>query len=323
MINLPRAAKPPAAASRRTIDGMTRTTITLWVLALVAPACLPGAVPAATPPGPPDPLDCPPVHGVGTLLEEADLVLVGEQHGTVESPAFVAALACLASRGGREVAVGFELTASEEGRFAAYLESDGGAAARAELLAGAPWRATGSGQYGATSEAMLGLLESLRLYRAAGRRLGFALFNRSGAGGSQARDRRMAETLGAIAAGRPEGGLLIALTGNIHSRLAPGTRWAPDYEPMGYLVRRDWPDLRVVSLDVAHAGGSAWLCTPEGCGERRLRPRGEPAGDRFTITRHGEVQPDGHHGRYWVGEIHASPPAVGAAPDGSSPGPGR
>lgn len=280
-------------------------------LVLGALGCLAGAAQAAAPPGPADPVDCPPVHGVGTLFEDAGLILVGEQHGTVESPAFVAALACAASRGGRPVTVALELAGSEEGRFAAFLESDGAEAARAALLAGAPWQAAGSGQYGATSRAMLGLLDSLRRYRAGGRRIDVALFNRAG-GGSQDRDRRMAEALGRVAAD-PESGLIVALTGNIHSRLSPGTPWDPDFEPMGYLMARAAPDLRVVSLDVAHAGGTAWLCTPEGCGERRLGARGEPSGERFTVSRRGEVQPGGHHGQYWVGTIEASPPAVSPA----------
>ena len=255
---------------------------------------------------------CPSLPGVDQLLERARVVLVGEIHGTAESPAFVGALACEAARGGRSVTVGFELVAEEEGRFAAYLGSDGGAAARGALLAGPPWQASGQGQYGATSEAMVGLIEELRRLRRAGGAVGFALFNRTDVEGSQDRDRKMAETLGALVE-RAETDLFIALTGNIHSRLAPGTRWDPEYEPMGYLVLRADPELRLVSLDVAHAGGSAWMCTPEGCGERRLGARGEALEERFTVTLKDEVQPDGHHGRYFVGEIHASPPAAAGA----------
>jgi hypothetical protein len=252
---------------------------------------------------------CPPVPGAARLLERADLILVGEIHGTVESPAFVAALACQTLRAGESVTVGFELVESEKSRFSAFLASDGGAAARAALLAGPPWQATGQGQYGATSEAMLALLDSLRRLRRQGHPVSFALFNRTDISSSQDRDRKMAETLGALVRGS-SGGLFVALTGNTHSRLARGTAWDPEYEPMGFVLHRADPDLRVISLDVDHAGGSAWLCTPEGCGSRQLGGRSEAATERFAVTLNDELQPDGHHGRYQVGEIHASPPAV-------------
>jgi hypothetical protein len=262
-------------------------------------------------PEPPSPseLTCPPVPGVESLLERAAVVLVGEIHGTAESPAFVAALACRALAASRSVTVGFELAESEEGRFSAYLGSDGSAEARAALLGGPPWQATGTAQYGATSEAMVALLEELRMLRRRGYPVSFAFFNRSDRRDSRDRDRKMAATLTALI-DRSASDLFIALTGNIHSRLASGTPWDPRHEPMGYLVRRARPDLELVALDVAHAGGSAWLCTAEGCGEHPLGGRGEPGGERFAITLDAEPRPDGHHGSYYVGEIHASPPAV-------------
>ncbi len=263
---------------------------------------------------PAEELDCSPVPGAEQVLERAGVVLVGEIHGTVESPAFVAALACQTLRAGKSVTVGFELEESEEARFSAYLASDGSAAARAALLAGRPWQATGQGQYGATSEAMLALLESLRLLRRQGRPVSFALFNRTDRSSSQDRDRKMARTLGALVERSPAD-LFLALTGNIHSRLAPGTPWDPDYEPMGFLLRRDNPGLRVVSLDVSHAGGSAWLCTPEACGVRGMGARVEHGQELFAIALQDELQADGHHGRYFAGEIHASPPAVRSEPD--------
>ncbi len=231
---------------------------------------------------------------------------MGEIHGTAESPAVVGELACHAVAAGRSVTVGFELAQSEEARFAAYLGSDGSAAARAALTAGPVWRT--AQQYGSTSEAIVSLLERLRRLRRAGHPLSFALFNRTDGGGSEERDRLMAESLGALVERSPSD-LFVALTGNIHSRLVAGTRWNPEYRTMGYLLRQAHPEWKLLSLDVAHAGGTAWLCTPEGCGERRLGARGEPGmspGIRFT----DEIGPDGHHGSYFVGEIHASPPAV-------------
>jgi erythromycin esterase-like protein len=252
--------------------------------------------------------DCPAVPGIETVLSSARVILIGELHGTVESPAFVAAVACRALESGRSVRVGLEWVETESDRVEAYLQSDGGPPARSALLAGAIWQERGQAQYGATSAAMLELLDSLRERVGSGSNLGVFLFNRFGTASSD-RERLMAEALGRQLAASPDD-LFVVLTGNIHSRLAPGTPWDPDYQPMGLLLQQALPDLDIVSLDVAHAGGSAWMCVSgESCGARRQGPRGE-AGPRFAISLDEEIQSYGHHGRYFVGEIHASPPAV-------------
>ncbi len=66
-----------------------------------------------------------------------------------------------------------------------------------------------------------------------------------------------------------------------------------------------------MSFDVAHLGGSSWLCfaTTEGqqCGVVKLKGRG-PEGEA-DIVLFGSVGVNGHHGWYRIGEIQASPPA--------------
>ena len=116
----------------------------------------------------------------------------------------------------------------------------------------------------------------------------------------------MAENLVDKALGNPEG-LTLVLTGNLHSRVTPGS----GSHPMGYLIVSSIGPDRVVSLDLAHRGGSSWLCfaTAGGqeCGEVGLKGRGpaEPAGITLLET----IGATGHHGWYQVGEITASPPA--------------
>ena len=71
-----------------------------------------------------------------------------------------------------------------------------------------------------------------------------------------------------------------------------------------------------MALDVAHAGGTAWVCVAgdEGCGSQRLRARG-PAGKGVTFN--DTPQGTGHHGWYHVGSIAASIPAKET--DGAGP----
>lgn len=256
---------------------------------------------------------CPAVPGIEAALSSARVLLVGELHGTEQSPDFVAAVVCQALVGGRSVTVGLEWAESEVERVEAFLESGGDPEALAALLSGDIWQARGQAQYGATSEAMLALLEVLRELRAGGADVEVVLFNRL-AQPPQTRDERMAAALADRITASPDD-FFVILTGNIHSRLAPGTPWNPDFLPMGLALQRRLPDLPIRSIDVAHAGGTAWLCiSGKPCGEVRQRARSIGARSRWTVSLGDEIDESGHHGVYYVGEITASPPAVADRP---------
>jgi hypothetical protein len=90
---------------------------------------------ASAPNGSPPP-DCRPSAGVEPLLASRDVLLVGEVHGTAESPGFVAETACAALAGGRSVTVALEISVAEQARLDAFLASPGGATDRAAVLAG-------------------------------------------------------------------------------------------------------------------------------------------------------------------------------------------
>jgi hypothetical protein len=254
-----------------------------------------------------EPAACNSIPGADQLLLRAGkVILVGEQHGTAESPAFVLDLACQAVKSDVPIQVGVELPESERERVQAFLASNGDIDARRALTSGGRWQA--DYQYGLTSEAMLGLFEGLRALARQGHDLRIVLFDQPGGGGSEARDRRMAEYLAGVVSESTDA-LFVVLTGNIHSRVSPGTRWNPEYETMGYLLSKSIPSDRIVALDVAHSGGTAWVCLGSDvadCGERTLGGRG-PEGDGITLD--GTPEETGHHGWYHVGTINASPPA--------------
>ena len=153
---------------------------------------------------------------------------------------------------------------------------------------------------------MLDLLNTVRLWRRDARDIEVTLFDRPAGDEAGSRDRGMANFLGDIARAST-GRLLVVLTGNFHSRVVRGTRQNPNQEPMGWALRDQLKEDRVVALDVAHTGGTAWVCLGSGgCGTHAMRPRG-PAGS--DITWNDSAEQTSHHGWYHVGALRASRPA--------------
>jgi hypothetical protein len=227
----------------------------------------------ATPPAPP-PLACKASAGIGPLIAGKDALLVGEVHGTAESPAFVAETACTALASGRAVSVALEIPVAEQARLAAFVASAGTAADRAALLSGDFWR--DPYQDGRASVAMVELLERLRTFRQAGRPIAVVAIDPGPGMDGQERERSMADRLRALVAAAPHD-LLIVLTGNFHTRLKP----RGSYAYTGSVLSQGNPALRVAALNVAYSGGSAWICQSAdaaGCKPVRL---GNQAGASF------------------------------------------
>ncbi len=285
--------------------------IALLVFGRAIVACAGAPVPAAASPA------CHQVPGLGEILASHDVVLVGEMHGTVESPGFLSSTACLAVQSGRSVTVALEVPNEEDARLQRYLVSPGSAADRAALLAGAFWQS--SYQDGRRSGAMLGLLDALRRLRGGGAPLRVTLIDAipepplTG----PARDRAMATRLEKAMAAAPKD-LFLVLTGNIHSRIGRGTPWEKGYEPMGFVLSRLAPGSRLAALDVQYTGGTAWFCLGEQaatCAAHEVRGNAPPAAPPVTQLAH--ASPEGYNGFYFVGRLTASPPAAGLADDAS------
>ncbi|MEE8583736.1 MAG: hypothetical protein V3T83_02680 [Acidobacteriota bacterium] len=152
---------------------------------------------------------------------------------------------------------------------------------------------------------MLALLQSLREYAAKSDPLQVLLIDDPHA--PEGRDRVMASRLATVGTSSPNR-LLLVLTGNFHNRLRPAANRS--FEPMGSHLRRQVAQDRIISLDMGHSGGSAWVCfggQPSDCGSKKL-------GGSATKDEGVELLDDSdgalYSGRYYVGEIHASPPAV-------------
>jgi hypothetical protein len=151
------------------------------------------------------------------------------------------------------------------------------------------------------------LLERLRDLRARGLDVLVFLFDRSDLQFEE-REEALAQAIEAEARNHLERFVLV-LSGNVHARAASGLPWAPGYVPMGVRLAKRLP--RVVTLDLAYASGTAWICTigPRlDCGVRAAR--GPDNGVRPFIHLWPKRDEHGFDGVYYVGAVSASPPAV-------------
>ncbi len=282
-----------------------------WTIGFVATAAQAGTT---------EGLSCGGIDGSEALIAAGTVVLVGEMHGTEQSPRFVSDLVCSALDRGLSVTVALEIPKEEETRVTAYLDSDGGDDARSALLAGPFW--TDGYQDGRRSEAELGLIESLRRDRQAGLPLNLALLDRRERAAGAVRDAIMASRLAEAATASPRD-FVVSLTGNLHSSARKGTPWDADYLPMGLVLEGKLPDRRIVSLDVAYTGGTAWNCRAaeaESCHPYELKgtPMDGSGGRRIVLDE--SLKEKGYDGYYAVGNLTSSPPALDrgpAAQDGS------
>lgn len=259
-------------------------------------ACLWAATAGAFAPG-----DRTVVGLVADAVGQHRLVLLGEMHGTVETPALTGNLvAHFAGQG--PVVLALEVTSMDQARVDAFLDSDGGEAAKAELLAGRHWQEPMHD--GRDSVAMLGLLEQVRRLRAGGADVQVVLFDVPGKGD---RDQRMARSLRAAIAAHP-GARTLVLTGNVHAMTGePPSFVLPDGSPYDAPITlgRHLQDLSPLSIDIRAARGEFWACQ-QVCEPHAVRT---PAANTREIPGVSEAGPSWDR-RLMLPRFSASPPAV-------------
>ncbi|HZH17190.1 MAG TPA: hypothetical protein VE057_22745 [Archangium sp.] len=245
------------------------------------------------------------ILGLSGQTPKGRVMLLGELHGTREVPRFVALSTCQVSSRGTPVTVGLEMPVENQERVRRFIASAGTEHDQALLMESPFWRSPYPDGRG--SEAVAQLLEQLRWLRAQGLDVEVFVFDHPELQG-EAREAAMARSVLSQVEAGPERFFLIA-TGNIHPRTRPGVPWDLGYRPMGYMLARQLPSL--VSLDVAFASGTAWICAVGNtieCGERATK--GQDHGDRFFVSLFERPSEAGFHGVFYVGAVSASPPAV-------------
>jgi hypothetical protein len=200
---------------------------------------------------------CNSIPGAEQLWLNASIhwLLIGEVHGSNETPRAFADLVCDALAHGRNVTVALERPTSEQLALDGVLTKNDLVEAQKTLLAQHGWREVMDGR---ASEAMLRLLLTLRELRKKHRSLAVMAFDAPFSGEEPgARDKVLGETLLALGKAHPKN-LIVALTGNIHAMQSP--QFGYDVAAM-YLPARER-----MSLEVTDTGGESWTNSNGACG---------------------------------------------------------
>lgn len=227
-----------------------RTSVIALVGALVA-----SAAHAETP-------DCPPVPGVDALWAkpETRFIIFGEFHGTAETPALVADVACHAAAAGRPLLIGLEYEEQEQAMLDRFMRSPA-----ARYQSGAP-----ASRDGRRSEAMMRMLDRLRALRASGANVElFAFLRDSPPALSQTpHEQAMASAWRDAARRRPDA-LILALVGNIHALKGRAVNQNGERRELPFTPAATFlPPEATLSVRSTLPGGEAWGCRPppQGCG---------------------------------------------------------
>lgn len=230
------------------------------------------------------------------------MAIVGEVHGTTETPSAFFQMICEASAKG-PVVVGLEYEDAAQTALDAWMLSDGGEVAHAALLESAAF--TRRFEDGRSSAAMLELLSNLRDLKVDGRPISVIAFrptSHRAEGFSQGYDElEMGRSLSRMIQDHPDAFSMV-LVGRFH---ASKTMIGSLLPAVAHLPRDD-----IVSVQLNLQGGEAWTCGGDGPKpECHGRPTGgDDDGERGLIL---EASPDGRFdGRLSLGPLSASVPAL-------------
>jgi hypothetical protein len=274
--------------------------MTIQLLALLALGLLQGAPPAERT------ITCGPIDGVGKVLGTPG-VFIGDIHGSVESPAFLGALACHAMKSGRPLVVAMEYDAKDQSVLDQFLLTADETKAAGILTATPHWTENRDGR---ASAAMRGALLEIRRLARTGGEVKLVAYDFWGATSAE-RDKRSADLIRRVRE-KESAAYWIVFGGNVHARKTKGLPFlnAPsgsdDHEPLGYLIR-DWG---LVHLDADYRGGSTWGCTgpsPDHCTTLDLGPGCTADCPSHPIIRLQSTNP-AFDGVYDVGRLSVSRP---------------
>jgi hypothetical protein len=229
-------------------------------------------------------------------LPLGNLLLFGEMHGSVETPALISQLACSLSSS-RELAIGLEIPSGEQSLLDSYLASRGAKTDVQKLTGSDFWQ---RGRDGRSSSAMLRLIEDIRKLKEGGAPVNLFAFDDQ-PGTTLERDIAVANGIRRFHDSHPNT-QIIALMGNIHAMQEPIAIEDHTIVPSGKLLK----DLDPVSILVAYPKGTVWACMPD-CGIHEVSAAksfaGAPGFSRGALSA-------GYSHTFSLRSITAAPPAV-------------
>ncbi len=264
---------------------------------------------------------CDTIAGAETLLDEAAgrPILLGERHGTEQAPAFVTSLLCLGIVRGERIILALEIPSHEQDRLDDYLASDGGEAAVQVLSTGSRfWN--GRMRDGRSSEAMLALIDTVRVRRGAGAAIDIVAVDYHTVDDAdlaempQRRDHAMLRRARSLVGSAD---VILVLVGNVHARRAPMVFGERSLETIGSLAGPD----EFYSVRLGTIGGEAWTCRGATADTVECGPHASPAyvelGARRVMSMEDAIaagvlgiEADAYHRYVYLGESVASSPVV-------------
>ncbi|WP_164008430.1 hypothetical protein [Pyxidicoccus trucidator] len=255
-----------------------------------------------------------PVDGLAPMLTQGQTLLLADPLGTRELPSAALRMLCEASSKGLPVTLALSLPSTEQPLLDTYLASAGSSQDAQELLSGSSfWRRVH--QDGRSSRAMLWLVEQARRLRASGKAVSLVAFDAEKAAGNE-REALMAKSL-LEAREQNADAFMLVLAGGTHVRTA-SVDWDADFEPMGVRLAKSLRSVK--ALDVGFARGTQFSCRYNvwedvECNTFAISPTAQ-ARQASTVAPGVQLFPEplkeGFHGRLYVGELNASPPALQA-----------
>lgn len=247
-------------------------------------------------------MDCSPPSGTQALLDlSRRYVVVGEAHGSVETPRAFAQMICAAAQSGG-VTVALEMPDSMQPQLDAFMAASEDAEAINALRQTDLWDLRF--QDGRGSVAMVEMMLTVRRLRLEGRDVVLRAFvsssRRPSSFDQNYHELAMAQGLARVAMERPEATVMV-LVGSFHAgkALLAGDNMVPAIAHL--------PASEVVTLDVPQQGGRSWSCTVETCGPRDILQTWDPNPRGIILT----PTADGlYDGVLAVGPLTASPPAA-------------
>lgn len=266
------------------------------------------------------------IVGAKPLLVAGAFIVLGDQYGSNEIPAFAGSLVCEAATSGVTTHLMLEIPRVEQKVLDRYLASEGTDEDRARMLNGGMWHRMY--EDGRSSAAVLELIERMRVLRNSGLPIHVHYYDEllgQYRDHGTAKEQAVARNLVTLRAQAPSD-LYIVLTGNVHARTAETVPWDSTFKPMGHWLAKEIPGM--ITLDADYQGGEVWSCRKSQlgyrikCGPRPvIQPIYRIRDDDFPLTPEGQKltrfighwpkpTPEGFHGVYHVGSLTPSQPAA-------------